>query len=314
MINIKSGSSLIFLIVFFANTLCAQHAYNLGSETKLRSYQDSLIGLAIKTNTVKSDIERYESNAGFIKTLVNSLKTPGSYTYDFDSLKQISIVRSPDNLFRIFSWQIPLSDGTYRFFGTIQMATPDGKLKLFPLIDATDNITDVNEITDSKKWYGTRYYEIVPIINKGKSTYYVLLGWKGHNQKTSKKVLDIMTFDKERVVFGKSVFEEPKTKTVKNRIVFEYNKLNSMTLRLDKKVGMIVFDHLAPFDPEMKGNFEYYASDSSFDGYKVYGDKLRLVENVELKNDPNEMDELYIDPAIKNTPAPNKLEIRPHQR
>lgn len=57
----------------------------------------------------------------------------------------------------------------------------------------------------------------------------------------------------------------------------------------------------------MTGNFEYYASDLSFDAYKVTGGKLKLVENVELKNDPNEMDELYIDPKDKKIQPIKKL-------
>ncbi|RZK14992.1 MAG: hypothetical protein EOO86_17570, partial [Pedobacter sp.] len=82
----------------------------------------------------------------------------------------------------------------------------------------------------------------------------------------------------------------------KNRFIFEYTKSNAMFLKTDKKAGMIVFDHLAPFDSEMVGRFEFYGSDGTFDGFKVIGGKLKYQEGLELNNDPNAMDGLYADP------------------
>jgi len=288
-------------------TVSAQQTISPASTAILNRYQDSLA----KTSTVifegATNAQRYEQNGRFIKMLVTALKTPGSFNYGFDSLKTISIVKSPDNQFRIFSWFVPTEEGTYRFFGTVQMATADGQLKLYPLLDDTEHLTDNNQITTNKQWYGARYYEIVPLKAAGKKTSYILLGWKGNNKKTSKKVIDVLSFDGDILRFGKPVFEGAKNTPVKNRIVFEYNKLNSMTLRMDKNEKMIVFDHLAPFDPNMTGNFEYYASDSSFDGYKQVGDKMKLSENIELKNDPNILDGFYVDPKQKDIPVVKKF-------
>lgn len=278
-----------------------------GKSRIMIKYQDSLQKISNMLFEGATNANRYEQNAKFIKTLVNALKTPGSFDFAFDSLKTISIVKSPDKAFRIFSWYVPTEEGTYRFFGTIQMATADGTLKLYPLLDDTEHITDNNQVTTNKAWYGARYYEIVPMEVSGKKTSYILLGWKGNNNKTSKKVIDVLSFENDKIEFGKPIFQDQKDKPVKNRIVFEYNKLNSMTLRFDKNEKMIVFDHLAPFDPNMVGNFEYYASDSSFDGYKKTGDKMKLAENIELKNDPNALDELYTDPKQKDIPTIKKF-------
>ncbi|MBC7567030.1 MAG: hypothetical protein H7223_08680 [Pedobacter sp.] len=285
----------------------AQHSFQLNNGSIMAKFQDSLVKISDEVFTAQTTGTRFSRNAAFIKTLVNSLKTPTSFSYPFDSLKRLSIVKSPDNSFRIISWFIPLDDGSYRFFGTVQMATKDGRLKLYPLIDNTDNIFDANVILDNKNWYGARYYEIVPVIVNGRQPYYVLVGWKGNNTKTTKKVLDVLSFEKDQPIFGKPVFEGPKGSTAKNRIVFEYNKLNSMTLTFDNTINMIVFDHLAPFADDMVGNYQYYASDLSFDAYQILNGTLKLVENVELKNDPNNMDELYVDPKDKKTIAIKKL-------
>lgn len=298
-----------FLIVFLLSCamtdVSAQLNPGTGNAITLGKYQDSLLRITRTLFTAPNNTDRFEQNARFIKTLVTALKTPSSFEFEFDSLQTISVVRSPDNAFRIFSWYVPTVEGTYRFFGAIQMASRDGKLKLYPLIDDTEHFKDLNQISTNKQWYGARYYEIVPLIVGGQNTSYVLLGWKGNTSKTSKKVIEVLSFSKDEPKFGKAIFQGPKDAPVKNRVVFEYNKLNSMTLRLDKKEQMIVFDHLAPFDPNMEGNFEYYASDSSFDGYRLVGDKLKLMENIELKNDPDAKDDLYIDPKPKVIPAKN---------
>lgn len=299
--------SFVLFICFSSNTLFAQHSFSLDKAAVMGKYQDSLLKISDEIAILPTTGDRFSKNAIFIKTLVNALKTPGSFSYPFDSLKRVSIVQSPDKSFRILSWFVPLDDGTYRFFGTIQMATKDGQLKLFPLLDNTENVTDVAAIGSNKSWYGARYYEIIPVFTPGAQPYYVLLGWKGNNPKTTKKVIDVLSFAKDQPVFGKPVFEGLKGTKSKNRVVFEYNKLNSMTLTLDKTINMIVFDHLAPFSKEMEGNYEYYASDLSFDAYKIVNGKLKLIENVELKNDPNNMDELYVDPKDKKTKAIKKL-------
>lgn len=282
----------IFLII----ALLGLNARAQQSNQKLYSLQDTLKKISAATVNETNDAKKTEINARFVKTLVEALKIPNSYTFPFDSLRNVSVVKSPDQAFRILSWYVQQGNGTYRYYGAIQMNTGNGPLKLFPLIDQTENISDTNSITDNQKWFGARYYEIVPVTSGNRLPYYVLLGWKGNTPETTKKVIEILTFDKEKVAFGAPLFDGKDLKG-KNRVIFEYTKANAMTLKTDKKAGMIVFDHLAPFDPEMVGKFEYYGSDGTFDGFKVIGGRLRLQENVELNNDPSQSDELYADPA-----------------
>lgn len=270
-------------------------------ENKMNALQDSLIKIANLTLSSVGKDKKLSENGRFVKTLIGALKINNSFNYPFDSLKTVSVIKSPDQSFRILSWYLPLDDGTYRFYGTIQMNTSGGALKLYPLIDQTENIGDLNQITDNQKWLGARYYEIIPVSAPGKLPYYVLLGWKGNNQNSTKKIIEILSFDKDKVLFGAPVFDGSLFKD-KNRIIFEYNKQNAMMLKSDKKAGMIVYDHLIPFEPSMAGKFEYYGSDLSFDGFKIIGGRLKHQENVDLRNETNENDELYADPKKKLKP------------
>jgi hypothetical protein len=284
---------LVIVIVCCAFKSDAQHTYNIGNTPQLNKYQDSLRVLSEESFAAHGDFERLEKNTAFIKKFITALKITGSFNYGFDSLKRISILKTPDNSFRIITWFIPLNDGTYRYYGTVQMATSNGTLRLFPLNDATNSLTNSNVLTSNKDWLGARYYEIIPMVINGKQPYYILLGWKGNTSKTTKKVIEVLSFDKNEPVFGKNIFEVEKNQPPKNRVIFEYNKQNAMMLIWDRKVTMIVFDHLAPYEPKMKGNFEFYGSDLTFDAYKITWGKLSLSENVALRNEATLNDDLY---------------------
>jgi len=292
---------LFVLIGLVSSVVKAQQA-----TSKLDVFQDSLIKTTASIKAEDSDEQRLSKNGKFVKMLVEALKTPNSFSYSFDSLKNVSIVKSSDQAFRILSWYVQLENGTYRYYGAIQMNTGSAPLKLYPLIDQTENITDPNAIGNNQKWFGARYYEIIPVTSGGRLPYYVLLGWKGNTQTTTKKVIEILSFDKENAIFGAPVFDGKDLKG-KNRIIFEYTKANAMILKTEPKAGLIVFDHLAPFDPEMVGKYEFYGSDGNIDGFKVIGGKLKLQENLELKNNPNASDELYADPK-KNVKPIRKFE------
>ncbi|SOD12772.1 hypothetical protein [Pedobacter xixiisoli] len=300
----------LFLILIFGSTclkLNAQVLLTPETVSQLNLAQDSLSTYSDSTITVKDDVERMAYNTMFVKKLIGALKTPHSFQFNFDSLaNNVSFLKSPNLSFRIITWSLPFADGSYKFYGTIQMATKDGSLKLIPLNDDTQNILDDNSITNHKNWYGARYYEIIPVTYPSKNPYYILLGWKGNSTKTTKKVIEVLSFDKDQVIFGKSIFEIKKKPTNKNRIVFEYNKQNSMTLTFDKQANMIVFDHLAPYESNMEGKAEYYVSDSSFDGYSISYPRLYFKENVELRNDASSLDELYSTPRKATTLFPKR--------
>lgn len=289
-------SFLVFILFVSFNSQAQQVA------NKLDVFQDSLIKIAKSVySEQQSDEKKFAENGKFVKTLVEALKEPNSFNYPFDSLKTVSVIKSSDQVFRIFSWYVQLENGTYRYYGAIQMNNK-GSLKLLPLIDQTENINDLNVITNNQKWLGARYYEIIPVTSSAHLPYYVLLGWKGNTAETTKKIIEILSFEKDNATFGMPVFDGKELKG-KNRMIFEYQKQNAMVLKSDKNAGLIVFDHLAPFDPEMVGKFQFYGSDGNTDAFKIVGGRLKLQENVVLKNEANASDAFYADPTKNVKPV-----------
>jgi hypothetical protein len=166
--------------------------------------QDSLKSLSFKIVNDQDELIRRNCTFTFIKTLVSALKLPNSFAFPFDSVVSISIMRSPDNQFRIFTWHLRTDDGHYRYYGAIQKNDPN-KLSLYPLFDNSAFIQNPQDtILTNDSWYGAHYYTIiVPKRWFSKNKKYVLLGWKGHNQNSQQKVIDVLSFAKNgSPIFG----------------------------------------------------------------------------------------------------------------
>lgn len=285
-----------FLLTIMSLFLCvncfAQHSNENARIKQLQVYEDSLKVLGGKFINDDNDMERKNANYAFIKMLVSALKIPNSFLYPFDSVKSVSIINSPDNRFRIISWPIVNEDGSYRFYGTIQINT-GGNLKMFPLNDYSPSMKSPEDsVGDNKKWFGAEYYRIVPVYTP--KLYYVLLGWKGNTVKSTKKVIDVLSFKDDKPVLGMPVFDG--NGKPRNRVVFEYTRQASMLLRYVPDQNLIVFDHLSPPDPKLKDQRDTYGPDLTYDGYKLKNGKWVYVENLDMRNVPDSHDADFIDP------------------
>ena len=286
------------IIVLFLISIKASYCF---AQSKMMLFEDTLAiyGNILNNDTIQEN--RTKANYTFIKTLVSSLKEKNSFQYTYDSLQNIiSIKKSDDNKFRIFSWFTQNDDGSYRFFGAIQMNNPN-KLELYPLIDQTQQIQISVSLPDStltpEKWFGAVYYQILPVLGI-KEPYYILLGWKGKNLSTNHKVVETLYFKDGKPQFGTAVLEKSaKSNDFAKRIVYTYTKEANMLLRYIKDEKMIVFDHLVASSEETAGIFDLYAPDLSYDGYKFKSGKWLIQENLKLSNLPDEDDEFFIDPA-----------------
>ncbi len=251
--------------------------------------QDSLNKLATGIILPLDDAERDVNNAAFKAYLQTVLEQSGSMSFAFDSLKTVSIVSAPDSSFRIITWYVPYTNHRFRYHGFFQSTN-----KLLPLIDNTESIAEEQQaVLTAENWYGAYYYEL--IHNKyNDQDLYTLLGWKGHNPESRKRVIEsLMMFDGSPV-FGAQVFM-PESSNPFRRIVFEYSAMASMSLVYEPiytgqgqtPIPLIIFDRLAPIDERFWGQYKYYAPEGNiFDALSFRNDGWYLIEDVDARQAP----------------------------
>ncbi|WP_291402014.1 hypothetical protein [Daejeonella sp.] len=289
--------TLVFGLLLLIITKVDGQSLDKSNREKLIVFQDSLKEISFKMINDSIEPQRYNASYKLIKTLVTALKTPYSFNFTFDSLKTISIQNSPDQKFRVFTWHVMNNDGSYRFYGTIQMNTSQGGLEMFPLVDYSPTLKNPSDSTyTNSRWYGAQYYKIIPVLKDVESPYYMLLGWKGNTVKSTKKVIEVLHFKDGKAYFGKPVFDGDPDNLNKKRIIFEYDRRATMLLNYESAENRIIFDHLAPPDPNLKGKFELYGPDFSYDGFKFLNGRWKFISELELKNDSTDQDENFNDP------------------
>jgi hypothetical protein len=271
-------------------------AQNENSNLKLR---DSLSKVSSVIWKQKTDSLRLAASENFSKIFQSLLESNGSIAIPFDSITGITRVASIDGKFRVFTWNVPISDGSNKYFGYIQILRDNNVvIRLKSVNYKGDNFE--KEIFSPAKWYGALYYKLIE-EKIGEMNTYTLLGWDGYNSESNRKVIDIISED----VAGNFVFGLPVFKTdqgIKSRVVFEYARKSNMTLRYDyqtimvqknKKIKkenawLIVIDRLVPMDPSLKGMHKYYVpSGDTYDGFIFKNGYWVMVEDIEVGNKTN---------------------------
>jgi hypothetical protein len=281
----------------------------LAGQGQLRDAELKLLQISRMISDARSDTAILEWNRVLSVTLTDILKDPGSFYYPFDSLTFLSKIRSPDEKFRIYTWEVPGPERNYLCFGLLQMSgkSKTAPCRIFELSDKSNSIPDPQyQVTDTGHWFGAMYYQLITSRMPDGSTLYTLLGRNRVHPVISRKVIEILTFpDEVSPTFGAAVFPENGNGLMK-RIIFQYGSNVSMVLRYESQVllqekkwnpskrsfnikessaPMIVYDHLVPLDPALEGMYEYYIPASDLhNGFLFSKDHWNFIEDIEARN------------------------------
>lgn len=227
---------------------------------------------------------RFMADSSFIRAFVRTLKTPNSFYYPFDSLETISRLYAPDSSFRIFTWQFMKDETYFRQRGAIQMKTSDGSLKLIPLFDNSEFTNNpFDSVRTNANWIGAIYYGMVmKTFNNRK--YYTLLGYDDYNFTSTRKWLEMLTFDdKGNPEFGGRFFVFPpdsiKPPPNSHRFCLEYKKDARARLNYDPELDLIIFDHLVSESKEPSKKFTLIP-DGDQEGFRWKDGKWVYVEKI----------------------------------
>jgi hypothetical protein len=264
-------TSLSMLLTFFSFT-----QEQIGT---MPNIENELELLLTSLRKAENNQEKSTRNTLFKDKLFEALEHEQAMHYPFKKLTTVGVISSPDNLVRIFNWNVEQDDFSQKYYCFILRY--DDRKKEYQRIELKE-YNDVMalkpmEILDSKQWYGALYYQIIP-FEKGNKDMYTLLGWDGNSSSSNMKLIDVLYFSGNNAKLGSPVFKVGK-ETYK-RIFYEYSKKSTMSLRWDDKYQRILMDHLSPESPGLAGFYAYYVPDMSYDAFELKSGKWYLKEDV----------------------------------
>jgi hypothetical protein len=238
-------------------------------------------------------IERLRADSLFTRQLVRGMLIPYSFYYPFDSIVTAPILYPPDSSFRIFTWHYTINDADYRQKGALQMNTPDGSPKFFPLFDASEYAENpMDSIRDSRSWIGAIYYRILQHEWDGKKVY-SLIGYDENNSVTTRKWLEVLTFSKEGTPqFGGNFFRIPYNDVFtpgSQRYLMEYKAGARARLNYDEEEDMIIMDYLISETGEREKRYTLVPG-GDYSGLKWKNGAWEYIDrlDVEMRGDGNE--------------------------
>jgi len=276
---------LLTIALFFCTQL-----YLLGQTDvkSIRQYQD-------KSQSIDQDRIEYLANAVLqelpatakdsinrllIEELSSQLNKENAFRFSFNRVKSLSILTSPDSIFRIFNWEISYLDGTNRYEGLIlKKLGKNYTLEILQPFDSTFTKEDLSkQQLGANNWLPALYYEII-LVKSRFQTFYPLLAWDGNDLLTNKKYIEVLWFDKAgQTNFGAPIFRD--NRSVKSRVIFEFGGQNAMNLSYEKEIERISFSHLAPPSSNLEGIYAYYGADVTFDAYQWQGNYWQYISEV----------------------------------
>jgi len=121
------------------------------------------------------------------------------------------------------------------------------------------------------------YYRIEPVPSKkGKDKAYMLFGFQQFDKYENIKVIDILSFEKGKPVFGKEIFQtvnESGELEKKSRLLLKYTNDANVNFRHEPGSDLIMFDHLIQRMGRLSGQGPTLLPDGSYEGY-IFKDGL----------------------------------------
>ena len=274
----------IYLFFFLLITNASSFAQPV-SDDYLSLVQDSLRPLSkVILDIRKAEEERLSANIKFKRILKTCLEKEGAQNFVFDSVNAIARLEPEDKSFVIFNWELPHADGTFTYFAFVISKNKKTKtVQLTELVDASVSIKrPETALLRANNWFGAHYYKVVAVKRKGKY-YYCLLGADWNDRLSKKKLMEVLSFEKDgSLKFGAPIINY--NKVTLNRLIFEYSSNVSMSLNYDEKSKRIIFDHLSPIEEALKGQYQFYAPDLSYDALIFKKGKWQHIENIDARN------------------------------
>jgi hypothetical protein len=224
---------------------------------------------------------RYRAEQKFTELFESELMMAKSFENDFRELKWVSIKKASDQSFRIITWQLKHSDGIYTYKGWIQM-------KEGSIIKLTDNAQEMGDISfetqTSDDWFGALYYNMIE-KGEGQNKYYLLFGYNGWNDRTHKKIIDVLHFKNGNPTFGKAIFSQMdkiEGTRYRTKILLEFDATANVNCNFNSDLNLIVHDFITTTEAYGSIGEPKKIPDGTYVAYEDKGDFWHKIDMLEI--------------------------------
>ena len=274
------------------------------NEEELINAENEIAELLNTLRKAKTDAERELHNVNLYQAVKDLENINGILDYPFSKLTTMSTIKAGDGAFRIFNWNIENSKLEHSHYCILFKKTR-GLKKQVAIEFKEDKYTlppsPTNMLTPNK-WYGALYYKIIP-VKSGNKTFYTILGYSGNNRSSNKKLLDVFWFKGSKLRLGYPLFQdEDGGKRLQRRVFFEYSEQANVSVKFIPEIGKIVFDHLAPESEGLKGIYQFYIPDLSYDAFYWKNGHWNYQKDIQVGNKTEKTTKIfYTDPKTGET-------------
>jgi len=320
--NIKRG--ILLLLLASGLMVSAQ------DKAKMQNYQARLSALITKVAEAPTDNERYLASEEAVQLLAEALEEEDSEEWRWQLPSYVSVLTSPDKLFRIFTWAVVRDNGEFECFGAVQFYNEKEEYYEHLLLhDKSEEIMNREEsVLSADQWLGAVYQDIIQTTS-GSHTYYTLLGWNGVDNLTERKIIEPVYIRNGVPQFGAPLFRRMRNQ---RRVVLEYsnnavvnlsyetqyvqeverkrekvkgtNRYQTVEKVKEHKEQMIIFDEVEPQVPGMEGLFQYYVPSGTEQAYAFVDGKWELRNGAQGRLSDKKLNKEFA-PLPKHTPSYN---------
>ena len=320
--NIKRG--ILLLLLASGLMVSAQ------DKAKMQSYQARLSALITKVAEAPTDNERYLASEEAVQLLAEALEEEDSEEWRWQLPSYVSVLTSPDKLFRIFTWAVVRDNGEFECFGAVQFYNEKEEYYEHLLLhDKSEEIMNREEsVLYADQWLGAVYQDIIQTTS-GSHTYYTLLGWNCVDNLTERKIIEPVYIRNGVPQFGAPLFRRMRNQ---RRVVLEYsnnavvnlsyetqyvqeverkrekvkgtNRYQTVEKVKEHKEQMIIFDEVEPQVPGMEGLFQYYVPSGTEQAYAFVDGKWELRNGAQGRLSDKKLNKEFA-PLPKHTPSYN---------
>ncbi|MBL6873062.1 MAG: hypothetical protein ISR00_03820 [Flavobacteriales bacterium] len=266
---------------FFIIVLSAFISVNVfAQKTDFSSYESELKAFANQLVYGENDNEKLDAHNSFLETWDLILDDPKSMKYSFDSLTTLfPILTSDDKKMRIINWHIPLDNNINQYHAIVQYFDNKKKYQVKYLEPMLGEVKSANSLKlINNQWIGALYYHLSS-FKRGNKTYYLLLGWDGNDERSNKKIIDVLSISSKSLVFGAPIFRYKKQRL--HRFILEYKEDAAVSMKYFDKSKQITFPNLIPINDDLEGLYDFYVPDGSINAFELVNGSFKFKEDIE---------------------------------